>query len=420
MRRILKIAHAEYVETVRTKTFLLSALIVPVFVLAVVFFETSRARSRAASPPPVKKVAVTDLTGNVYEELRQAFDRYNASGPSQGVTLVRCDAGEPDPEASVAALRRDVEHGTLDACVVLAQGIIEGTGESPYYTKDTSDWRLFNAVKAQVDKAVFNVRLRMHDLSPELISDLGKGVSLASVAVSPTPAQSGDQKAITMIVAFAFVFLMYMGVVGTGQRLVVSLIEEKSSRVIEVLLAAVSPYELMAGKILGLAAVSFTLIGLYAGAGFWLASARGFHFALGAGIAVYFVVYYVLGFLMIATLMAALGSTCNTIRDTQSLMMPIMLLMIVPLMTWTHIVQQPEGTLATVLSFIPPITPMVMMLRIAASPAVPWYQIAASIALLAVCVPLTIAAAAKVFRVGILMYGKRPSLKELLRWVRYK
>lgn len=118
-------------------------------------------------------------------------------------------------------------------------------------------------------------------------------------------------------------------------------------------------------------------------------------------------------------MLAAIGSACNDIKESQTLMQPVMLLLIIPMFAWFIIVQRPEGTLAVVLSFIPPVTPLIMILRIAVKPDLPMIQIIASILLLAASVPVVIWAAAKIFRTGILMYGKPPSLKEIVRWVRY-
>jgi ABC-2 type transport system permease protein len=131
----------------------------------------------------------------------------------------------------------------------------------------------------------------------------------------------------------------------------------------------------------------------------------------------YFAVYYVLGFLLFSAILAAIGSVCNTIKEAQSLMVPLSLLLVVPMMIWFHLVQHPDGTLARVLSFIPPLTPMVMVLRLAASSRLSGVEIAGSIALLAASVPAAMWAAAKVFRTGVLMYGKRPGLAEIIRWV---
>ena len=197
-------------------------------------------------------------------------------------------------------------------------------------------------------------------------------------------------------------------------------IEEKSSRVIEVLLSAVTPFQLMAGKILGLAGVGFTIVGLWGAGAYFAATKQGLSLDVTTEMMLYLIVYYILGFLLLSAVFAGVGSICNTIKETQGLMMPIIMILIVPLMSWFPLAQNPDGTLARVLSFVPPLTPMLMVLRLSAGSDVSMVEILASIAVLAAATVATMWMAAKVFRTGILMYGKRPALREVFRWLRQK
>jgi len=252
----------------------------------------------------------------------------------------------------------------------------------------------------------------------------GEGAGEPAPTAAGTPerdregADSGARSAVPLGMAFAFVYLMFMGIVGVGQRLLTSLIEEKNSRVIEVLLSAVSPLELMTGKILGLGAAGLTAMALCSGILVSAAALLGLVGSVPVQAVVWFVVYYVLGFLLAASVFAGVGSACNTTREAQQLLMPLMIPFLIPLVCWLAIAQRPEGLLATVLSFLPPTAAMTMVLRMAVDPGVGPVQIALSLLVLVLSVPLAIWAAAKVFRTGILMYGKPPRLRELLRWVR--
>ena len=163
---------------------------------------------------------------------------------------------------------------------------------------------------------------------------------------------------------FGFMFLMYIGMVGTGQHLISSVIEEKGSRIVEVLLSAVSPFQLMAGKIVGLAGVGLTIVGVWVAVAYVMAAWHDVNIEITAGLMLYLVVYYILGFLLFSSFFAGTGSICNTIKETQGLMMPIMMVVIVPMISWYKLVQAPDGTLARTLSFVPPLTSMVMVLLI--------------------------------------------------------
>jgi ABC-2 type transport system permease protein len=218
--------------------------------------------------------------------------------------------------------------------------------------------------------------------------------------------------------AFIYLFIMFMSTLTPSQMLVTSLIEEKSSRVVEVLLSAVSPLELMAGKILGLFAVGVTTAMVYVIALGVVAGSTSLLQAPNATLLALFLVYYLLGFAMYASLFAGIGAAFNTLKDAQTIMMPLSLLLVLPIMFWMNIAQHPNGLFAVALSIFPATAPTVMIVRIAVLPSPPWRDIAGSLLLLAGSVPLIVWAAAKIFRTGVLLYGKPPKLAEILRWVR--
>ena len=219
-----------------------------------------------------------------------------------------------------------------------------------------------------------------------------------------------------MVVPFFFMFMMFMGLMGVNQQMLTCIIEEKNSRVMEVILSAVSPYQFMAGKILGLTAVGLTVVGIWGIAVCGAAAYRGFSGVIHVANVGYFFIYFILGFLLFSSIFAAIGSACNTLKEAQNLVMPVSLLLVLPMVGWMYFTQYPEGLWATVLSFIPPLTPLLMMLRLAVRPDLPLIQVLGSIIVLAASVPLVMWASAKIFRIGILMYGKPPTPRELLRW----
>ena len=174
----------------------------------------------------------------------------------------------------------------------------------------------------------------------------------------------------------------------------------------------------MAGKILGLVSIGLTVICLWGVAAIATARSQGLDVGIAPAILPYFVIYYILAFLLFGSTMVGIGSICNTIKETQSLMTPVMLVCILPLLAWQNIIRDSNGLLARGLSFFPPTTPMVMILRLSGGSDIWSVEILASIALLAAAVLAAMWIAAKVFRTGILMYGKRPGLMEVARWLK--
>ncbi len=426
MRKILKVAQREYVETVKTKTFILSILLTPA-IIGIVIFISGRTQRSITGPRPPRKVAVTDLTNQLMDEIKASFEQHNESNPQRQILLDELHTDTSSDET----VKQKVRDGQLNAYFVLDKDSVEGTGKIQSFTRSTKivDLDLISNVENLLNSAIFDRRCKLKEVSQELLAEIrelrrrvpSEIIEIGS-ASEQKKVQKGEQIAKTMI-PFFFMFMMFMGIFGMGQHMLTSVIEEKSSRVIEVLLSAVSPFELMAGKIMGLAGVSLTVIGLWATAAlgtayYGAANWWNITLELPTGILLYFVIYFILGFLMFSSILAGIGSVCNTIKEAQSLMMPITFIFILPMVAWFNLAQHPDGPLARVLSFLPPLTPIVMTLRLASSPEMPFLEVFASIVLLAVFVLAVMWAAAKVFRTGILMYGKRPGWSEVLRWLR--
>ena len=423
MPNILEIARREYIEVVRTKTFILSILMTPA-IIAIIIFVNSLTQRSITGPRPPRQVVVADLSKDLTDEIKTSFDQYNVSNPQRQILLQELYTDESCDEPAKEKVRK----GQLDAYIVLDEDTVEGTGKIHSFTRSTNiaELDLLSTVENLLNSAVVNRLCKLRDVSPELLAELRRRVPAERVDIGSASQQKrlreGEQIAKTMV-SFFFMFLMFMGIFGMGQHMLTSVIEEKNSRVMEVLLSAVSPFELMAGKIMGLAGISLTVMTLWAAAACGTAyygAARWWdvNIDLPAGILPYFVIYFVLGFLMFSSILAGIGSVCNTIKEAQSLMMPISLVFILPMVAWFNLAQRPDGLLARVLSFLPPLTPMVMTLRLASTPPPSFLEVFASIILLAAFVPAVMWVAAKVFRTGILMYGKRPGLWEVIHWLR--
>ena len=227
----------------------------------------------------------------------------------------------------------------------------------------------------------------------------------------------------------AFVYLLWVAIFAIVQMLLNNIIEEKSNRIIEVLLSSVTPGELMMGKLFGIAAVGLTMVGSWmlalVGILVWKTSGVGGAATItnqmltvlhSSSLIPMFGVYFVLGYMMYAACILALGSLCNTLKEAQSYMGVITMIMMVPLLTMTFIPKDPNGTLARVLSWIPLYTPFIMMNRTMADP--PLIDLIGTTLLLIAAAAGALWMAGKVFRIGILRTGQPPKLLEMLRWMR--
>ncbi len=417
MNKVLAVARREFIATVRTKAFLLTVVLMPGIIVASIYGGQAVERAAREETKALRRMAVWDQAGDVYEQLRLQVGLHNRERPNQPFELEAVSVGDRvDLEAELAGR---VRAGELYGYIVITPQAV--TGESgAVLARQDNQLEIGKRIESWIREAVIAARLLRVNIDPQQI---------AAVRLQPVPVLArdvttgttlGEEKQVArFLTPFAFMFLMFMGTFGIAQGLLTTLIEEKGSRIVEVLLSAVSPTQLLAGKIIGMVSVGFVLLAAWGGVAFL--AAQKYH--LGEAITGYRLLlaalYFVPGFLLTASLMAAIGSACNELRDAQSMVFPLTLITVVPLIFWLYLAEHPDAPLSVALSYVPPIIPFVMILRVCADPATPTWQIVSTLAWLWLCVWMGMWAAGKVFRVGVLMYGKPPSPLELLRWVRY-
>lgn len=292
------------------------------------------------------------------------------------------------------------------------------------YTAPKLDFEIRQRVQSRIADAIVDARINTDErvkrsgLSVETVRELVATPGANVVSVTTSGEKQGAGGEVQMLIPMAFILLLFMAVMVSGQSLLTTTIEEKSSRVMEVLLSAVSPMQLMVGKIIGQMGVGVLILLLYAGLGMGSLVFLSKTDLIEPIKLVYLAVYFVIAYFTIASMMAAIGSAVSELREAQTLMTPVMTLMIIPWILWLPISRAPNSLLAQVLSFVPGPNPFVMVIRLCGSEPVPLWQIPASLAVGIAGAIFAAWAAAKIFRVGALMYGKPPNFRTLIRWVR--
>lgn len=228
------------------------------------------------------------------------------------------------------------------------------------------------------------------------------------------PTRSGFARMLPFICGI----LLFIGIMSGGPALMTSTVEEKSSRVIEVLLAAVSPIELMAGKLLGMVGVGLTVMAVYLGLGVLALGEFSLAGMLDPILIVYLIVFYLLAYMVYGGLMIAIGASVNQVAEAQSLMGPVMLLLMAPYVLVPLIGLAPNSALSVALSFIPPINSFAILARLASATPPPLWQVLGSILAGLAGAAAAVWFAAKIFRIGLLMHGKPPNFATLVRWAR--
>jgi ABC-2 type transport system permease protein len=273
--------------------------------------------------------------------------------------------------------------------------------------------------KSRIEDAVQTV------LTREELAHSGMGASDVDAIMQPvdldsSQAAQNDSAGAAIGSAYGLFFLMYFTILFYCMNVARSIIEEKNSRIFEVLLATIRPEEMMAGKILGVGAVGLTQVGIWiiAGVGGSAMLAGGLPVHLTATQFILFILFFLLGYILYSGIAAGLGALAGTEQELQQMNIFLMLPLIACSTIIFRVITDPEGILAKVFSFIPFCTPLIMYVRIVVHQP-PWYQIALSIVELVFTIYAMLWLSTRIYRVGILMYGKRPSLPEMLRWLKY-
>jgi len=281
----------------------------------------------------------------------------------------------------------------------------------------------FQWAQQEINKAVRDERCKEAKLPVDKVNAIVTSVPVVSRGLTERKPDGTIQEATTagviapLLVPVAVVVLMFMMLMVGATPAMQGVVEEKSQRIAEVLLGSVRPFPLMMGKLLGLVGVSLTLALVYLGAGYWVAHHYHVSQYVATDVFIWFLVYQALAVFMYGSLFIAIGAACTDLRETQTLIMPVMLVACIPMCFLSALMHEPNGLLVTVASFFPPATPMLMVARLAVPPGVPWWQPWAGMVGVLVTTFVCVYAAGRIFRVGFLMQGKGAKLSELMRWV---
>ncbi len=414
MPKVVAVAVREFLATVRTRAFVLSVVMMPALMVAAIFGTSWVHKFSEQEQVPLRTLAVCDPTGLVAPAFSAQIDQFNQERPTQKFAVQQVDADACNPD--ILAQRTTTEE--LYGYVIFSENVLSLDGDPIVVARSDNQLETGKRLESMINRAVFAVRLQQADIDAALVAQLRTPATFTKLDLATGQPVSGNEIA-RALTPFAFMFLLFMGTFGIAQGLLTTVIEEKSSRVVEVLLSAVSPTQLMAGKIVGMVFVGFVLIAVWGSVGALSAQRYNLTDIVNGYRLFLAVMYFVPGFLLLAALMAGIGSACNELKEAQSMIFPVTLITVVPMMFWFYLSEHPASAVSIALSFVPPITPFVMILRVCADPDTPIWQIVSTLGVLWLSVLVAIWAAGKVFRVGVLMYGKPPSLRELIRWLRY-
>jgi ABC-2 type transport system permease protein len=421
MRKLWLIIKREYITRVKTKGFVIGTLIVPLigvgFTLLIVFL-VGHQSSQAM------RIAMVDEAGGIAPSVVSGLQTRLASGKPQ-FNVADTIERPADPDAVQKDLRGKINSGSLDGYLVIPADLSQPV---ELHTKNAGNFSLLGPITSAVNEAVVEARLNARGIHVDNVRELVKSADLQVIKVS----KEGEsvEKGQTIGIAIALVILLYMSLLMYGIITMRSVLEEKTTRTMEVLISAVTPSQLLAGKILGVAGVAITqfliwgatvvLLGSYGvamaamgGAGSLMS---GIH--VPASLMICAVVYFFCGYFLYSAMFAAVGAACSSEQDAQQLQWIAMAPLVFTMLIYSVVLNDSTSRLAVILSEVPFFGPVLMPLRMSLQTP-PLWQLALSIVLLLISIAVMVLGSAKIYRVGILMYGKRPTLPEMFRWLRY-
>lgn len=435
---VMLIIRREYLERVSKKTFIVTTILMPVILLALCFVP---ALVMVMQTPSAKRIAVIDESGMMLPMLQS----------SEAVDLAPTDL----PLDSITS---DYDsHYDYDGVLYIGKDFMTNNSDVRLYMHDAVPIELENSLVDQLGNNVEEIRMRdynIHNLN-EILDAVKSDVSMQTYRIDEGETTSSSS-AVAIFIGIAMSFILYMMILMYGNMVMTSIIEEKSNRVLELVVSSVKPMQLMIGKIVGIGLVAVTQIAIWAAligsaltfvlpavlspeltsevasmqAGTYDAATGNYDpemlqammSLLNVGYILQIFGYLILfmcgGFLLYAAMYAAIASSVDNIQDASQLSYIPTLPIVISMVLMMTVAQDPNSSLSVWLSMIPFTSPMIMMTRIPFG--IPWWEVVASLVILYASFMVMVWFSGKIYRVGIFMHGKKPTVKDLIRWARYK
>jgi len=412
--KAIKIAVWEFMEKVKSKAFIISLILMPIIIGA---FAILPAIFVSKADDESVQIGIVDGTQKLIQPLSQNLDRKYRLKNNQPIYILR----NISPGSSL-------EEGRTEGTMLVASDAIEGyifipagvfdSGRVEYRTKNVGNFKVQERFSRAIEQVITEMRLSSHGIDTALVRKLTARVEIIPIKISKKGEESESSFGETFAKSYIGLLMLIFMILTSGQLLVRSMVEEKSNRVIEVLLSSCRPRDIMIGKILGLSGLGVLQMLVYASMGVALALKTDMNLLQPEYFA-FTLVYAILGYVFYAAIFVAAGSPAATEQEAQQITAYISMFMIAPFALMMLVLQNPNSLIVKILSYIPVLTPSIMVLRVSIQMPSIW-EILATIILMIVSIAVMMWIAGKIFRIAILSYGKRPTLVELFRWVREK
>ena len=404
MKNMLKVAKWEFLTRLKSKLFLFMSVLFPLIMIGFMVVPSLLMTKLDTETKTLGIVDSTEILGTKIQT--KITGNYKLNNGEQKYQVMLFKANEIGLAESL------LDSADIDGYLVLPAKVIDNNSVK-YYSKILGDIKSTSEIRHAVDDVVARERMLLENIDPDVIKKLTRNIHFIALEPGQTEATNELMSYITPLI---FVMMLFFTIFMTSQILMRSVLQERSNKLIETLLSSVSAGELMSGKILGLGMLGLLQLLIYMVIGLAVSATKGLEILTSLDV-VFFFVYFVFGYLLYAAIFAAIGSIFDSEQEAQQITSVLSIICVLPIMLSSFVIANPNATMTVVLSYIPVMTPFFMILRIGVEmPSA--IQIISTILVLSVSVIFTIYVAGKIFRTAILMYGKRPTLPEILRWIK--
>lgn len=425
IHKLFLIIKREYLTRLRSKTFIISTILAPILILAIILVPILLTTFESSSQN--QHFVVVDRTGTIAPRLVK-------KNPARYSTVANPD---------IDSLKTEVLDGKISGFIIITQDVVNGNSQPELIYSGGGGIMLTQEIGDDIQTAIRNELLQLANVNPDVKKIMSRSVSLQTKKLTKT-GETEQNNAVLFGVGYVMAFGIYTAMLIYGTLIMRGVVEEKTSRIMEVMASSARPFELLLGKVMGVGALGATQFIIWsvsisalttfmvpfvmhfmahstaAAAAATHAVNSGFHMpSISISLWIYFIILFVLGYLMYSAMFAAIGSAADSESDIQQLSFPVTLPIIIPILLLMRVASDPDSTMAIVTSMIPLFTPILMIARLAVTD-VPLWQVWGSIFLMLLTFIGLMWLSSRIYRVGILMYGKKPSFKEIAKWIRYK
>jgi len=412
MKKILAIAKWEFIEKVKTKTFIISLILTPIIIIGFSIVPTLLSTEEDTR---TKAIGVFDRTGYYFDYVRNALAEFKLEDGQPNYIIINLYKEKEEPAENKASADKNITQKKIEGYLFINMPSPDSFLVE-YRSGSIGNFRDLKRFEDVLNKIRIHKELLNSGIDPEMISSLQKNIKIEQIRIEESGKEGKQDFLIVFFSSFIFIILLMMMVIYSGQMLVRSLIEEKSNKLIEVLISSCTPDELLTGKILGLSSLGLTQIFVWVLLGLGLVGGAVVPPEMFENILL-ILLFFILGFVFYTTLFVGIGSIVTTEQEAQQITTYLSLTLMLPIVIAMPAIQNPDVLILRVFSYIPLTIPSVMLLRVNIAP-VPVVDLLITISIMLISIFIMIKLSAKIFRIGILSYGGRPTIKEIISWIK--